>query len=62
MTPDFLQQINWKLLYEQKQFLIGLAREESDGIVSLLDTLQDYCVDVLNMPEEVVFNLNSDNE
>lgn len=61
MTPDFINKIDWNLLEKQKQFLIDLHAPESDGIVSLLDELQDYCVDVFGIPEEVVFNSNSTN-
>jgi len=56
MTPEFLKQIDWKLLQEQKQYLIDLDHPHADGVVSLLDSLQDYCVDVLGIDEGKIFS------
>ena len=40
----FMDNINWKLLTKQKLWLIGQSGTESDGLLSLIDALQDAAV------------------
>ena len=56
--------INWKRLRSQKLTLIKLVnsnrvtpleREHLDGILSLLDAVQDYAVDSDGVPSQTVF-------
>ena len=73
--PEFITKIDWKLLREQKTKLIYLMNrarctieiEEDDsnaieGIISLIDAIQDYSTDIMGLSEEDVFgtNLNED--
>jgi len=59
-----INDIDWKLLKEQKTDLYftltsaehGPSESTMDGIFCLLDALQDYAVEVLNIPEDVVFD------
>jgi hypothetical protein len=61
--------IDWQLLKEQKQLLIEIIWNEKptefklteqhtdaiEGIINFLDTIQDYAVDDLGIPEDEVF-------
>jgi hypothetical protein len=68
--PEILLGIDWALLREQKSFLVGLQQYELsdnvegcnviDGILSLLDNIQDTAVDKFGVPEKLVFNLHTD--
>jgi len=55
-TPDFIKRMDWEMLRQQKQFLIDLNHHHADGIVHLIDAMQDYAVDELGIDENVVFN------
>lgn len=45
-------------MYGDNQCLVSKVQEEAiEGILSLLDALQDYAADVMNIPEELVFKL-----
>jgi len=60
--------IDWELLKKQKQTLVNLAAKETkeakllDGLISLIDSLQDIAVDKKGIPEEKVFNLESEED
>ena len=56
-APDFIMNIDWKQLREQKLYLLqtGIETEPIDGIIHLLDALQDYAADELGLGEELVF-------
>lgn len=56
-APEFIKNIDWKQLREQKLYLLqtGIETEPMDGIIHLLDALQDYAADELGLGEEVVF-------
>lgn len=55
--PRFITRIDWELLKKQKKTLLKLNKDEHiDGIIALIDSLQDYAVDVMGMSEEEVFN------
>lgn len=59
--PNFIENIDFKLLREQKDALLMVVvnnvaiSDKLNGIVHLLDALQDYCVDDLGYCEEEVF-------
>lgn len=64
-----LDNIDYAKLRVQKQKLLYVAddselsdetKEELQGIVNLIDSLQDYAVDVMGKPESEVFNLNQE--
>ena len=64
MTP--FEKIDWKLLHKQKKNLLKLIndkktsikeKEHLEGILNLLDSIQDYAVDTLGIEEKTVFNL-----
>jgi len=56
--PEFLAKMDWKLLREQKQYLLntGIETEPMGGIINLIDVIQDYAVDSLGLSEKKVFN------
>jgi len=69
--PEFLQKIDWKLLREQKECLLyHLTKREHDirkielfeGIIQLIDTIQDYASEEMGLGDEIVFNLNPEEE
>ena len=73
--PEFITKIDWKLLREQKTKLIYLMNrarctieiEEDDsnaieGIISLIDAIQDYSTDIMGLSEEEVFNLTPEDD
>lgn len=48
----------FSIMYGDNQCLVSKVQEEAiEGILSLLDALQDYAADVMNIPEELVFKL-----
>lgn len=62
-------QIDWAELREQKKTVLifqeyvgpdSLLSKNLDGLLSLIDSLQDYVVDKLGVDEEMVFGLNDD--
>lgn len=62
-TPQkIINNIDWDNLSEQKDILIRIVRilgsddaSEVEGLLSLLDAIQDYAVDELGVAEHVVF-------
>ena len=63
------KKIDWKQLREQKKHLLeiieygGLIKERKDalqGILNLIDAIQDHAVDKLGFPEATIFNLEND--
>lgn len=65
---NFTETIDWSLLREQKAALLSIPEQlinatqydALQGIISLIDSLQDYAVDVTNVPEEVVFDIHQE--
>ena len=63
MTPEELvRRIDWETLRQQKSLLIELAAKATspeqrlaDGLVALLDEIQDCAVDELGISQEQVF-------
>lgn len=63
---ELLENIDWVELREQKEVLLNVIKyfektpvitDKLDGIVSLIDNLQDFAVDVLEIDDATVFNL-----
>lgn len=66
-APEFLKKIDFTSLRSQKEVflkvLTRLADDEHDkleGILNLVDALQDYAVDVLGVPEMLVFDFEEE--
>lgn len=64
--PKFIEQIDWALLKAQKSELITSEVRDEDclvhcdcveGLINLLDSIQDYAVDEMNIDKNEVFNL-----
>lgn len=64
---NFFKLIDWNQLQQQKEVLIEMASpanfnvedEEKDaleGVIALIDNLQDYATDDLGFPEDTVFS------
>lgn len=66
----FTETIDWALLRQQKEALLTIPEQlinatqydALQGILSLIDHLQDYAVWSEAVSEEVVFNINTDVE
>lgn len=68
---ELLRSIDWPLLKEQKKtFLELMYQQENDenttampaleGILDIIDALQDCAVDYLDIDENIVFDLSKD--
>ena len=60
--PKFMKNMDWKLLKEQKQALLKIMSYEANnnlkplnGLLGLVDTIQDYAVDIMGIEETQVF-------
>ena len=61
----FTDTVDWALLRQQKEALVSIPEviinsqqyDALQGIISLIDHLQDYAVDVAGVPEEIVFSI-----
>ena len=47
--------IDWELLRKQKEWLMQFNREEADGLLSLIDAIQDNAVNSKEFTEEEIF-------
>lgn len=69
-VPEFIQNMDWKLLRTQKEAILTiinwnklpLLNESLEGIISLLDAVQDYAVDVAGYSETDVFLFDTDDQ
>ena len=72
-APEFLKGIDWTLLKKQKLDLLytiadveetdNVERLESlNGILHLIDSLQDYVCDEIGIPDYMVFTLLDDED
>lgn len=67
-TPKFIENISWSDLREQKAVLnqiiswkqLGLLNDSLEGIISLIDAVQDYAVDEMGIDENIVFDFEND--
>jgi len=56
-------QIDWELLRRQKEWLMNYtddSHEEIDGLIQLLDSLQDLAIESGEFSEETVFGTRLD--
>ena len=71
--PEFMLRMDWKLLREQKVALMGVQtldairfeeepQEAIEGIINLIDAVQDYAVDVMDLDDEQVFGVRTPEE
>jgi hypothetical protein len=70
MKKNFFQYMDWALLREQKKdlFLLSITEhllspkqyEALDGILNVIDAVQDYAVNVEGISEQEVFNLKTE--
>ena len=66
-TPGFIKNMDWKQLQEQKLVLMAVIKyseenipllvSELNGILHLIDAVQDCAVDELGIANDVVFEL-----
>jgi hypothetical protein len=72
-TPKILASIDWTALRTQKTSLLATIEfleknkvpqlpEDLDGILHLIDALQDYAVDELGVPEMLVYDFEQEEE
>jgi hypothetical protein len=63
--PDFMKKIDWKLLQQQKAILLTVINKDEinprekeglEGILNLIDSLQDSAVDDFELAEDLVFS------
>jgi len=70
-----IEGIDWNLLRKQKLMLINLMNEFSltyfnnqereelgEGLINLINSIQDYAVDELGIDENIVFKLDNNEE
>lgn len=65
--PQFINDIDWDLLKQQKLSLLYIVNnntlinnvisEDVNGIVHLIDSIQDYAVDVVGIDDDIVFGI-----
>jgi hypothetical protein len=73
-SPDYFKKIDWSLLRSQKTTLLENIQEmekknaeyykESidafEGLLALIDAIQDYAVDEIGMPEMSIFDFEDE--
>ena len=57
MIPEFIFSIDWALLRRQKSWLLQQDPDcaEAQGLLALVDAVQDYAVDEMFIDESFVF-------
>jgi hypothetical protein len=66
---SFIENIDWEQLKKQKATLTkvvfntqdGEVWDDLEGLLNLIDAIQDYAVDELGVEENVVFDLTEEN-
>lgn len=69
-VPEFIQKMDWSILREQKETLLNiinwnklpLLNDNLQGIVHILDAIQDYAVDVAGYSETDVYLFDTDDQ
>jgi hypothetical protein len=69
-AEELINGIDWELLKKQKRSLLSIIsdgflpdeepKDDLIGIVNLLDSIQDYAVDVMGVDEKTVFDLHEE--
>ena len=61
---SLLEKIDWALLKKQKAYLVSMSshtkNDEREGLLNLIDSIQDFAVDTLGIDENEVFDLNQE--
>jgi len=52
--------LDFALLKKQKAWILEHKTPEAEGILDLIDAIQDHAVDVEGLPETEVFNLTEE--
>jgi hypothetical protein len=68
--PDFMKKIDWTLLKQQKKDVFAVIQDIDDvqklesleGIICLLNSLQDAAVDIYGLDENLVFEMDEDED
>jgi hypothetical protein len=68
--PAFMQNMDWELLKQQKKSLLEVIEntdnvpilEHLEGLLGVIDAVQDYAVDVMGLDENVVMDLSKEDE
>lgn len=55
--PEFVHSIDWALLRKQKSWLLQQNSEEAQGLLALVDAVQDYAVDEMFIDQSMVFGV-----
>jgi hypothetical protein len=60
MEAKFFSSIDWMLLRNQKETLLNMPvndwhRVDVDGVINLIDGIQDYAADILHLDEVEIF-------
>ena len=60
MDPEFFKKMDWDMLRKQKAEILkaiddGWLSDNANGIVYLIDQIQDYAVDSLGYAHDIVF-------
>lgn len=73
---QLIDRIDWRMLKEQKRTLISIIEDKRDtftleaidqlgdleGILELIESIQDCAVDEMGVPEEEVFDLKNEDQ
>ena len=72
-APEFLLKMDWELLKKQKQDLMkamtivvcndapnSIILDSLEGILNLIDAMQDFAVDAMGVDEDIVFDLDKE--
>ena len=71
IIPEFITGVDWTMLKGQKRILLEVINKDElnpeekeglEGILSLIDSLQDAAVDIYGLKEDLVFDLHPDEE
>lgn len=67
-AKQIIENIDWSELRDQKKILLNISTETNEekdgieGILSLIDQLQDYACDVMNIPSVHVYDFETEDD
>lgn len=69
-AEELIQGIDFELLKEQKKALLEITEncddvpklEKIEGVIALINEIQDYAVDILGIDENIIFDLHPDED
>lgn len=56
--PKHIQGIDWKLLKKQKAALINSDIKELEGLINMIDAIQDDAIKIYGMNEDIVYPID----